>query len=146
MLLFRIKTSQMDSELIKAYQSAEYHVMSAKPFILELGKRSEGIVDLTRRLKVDCVTFITAHNPFSEVHSDEDNAKRNEQLKQDLDKLDLMIVNGYGQDKTRVWKKEDSFVVFGLGLDAAKELGVKYQQNAIVWCGADAIPLLVLLR
>lgn len=136
----------MDSELIKAYQSAEYHVMSAKPFILELGKRSEGIVDLARRLKVDCVTFITAYNPYSEVLSDEDNAKRNKELKQDLDRLDLTIVKGYGQDPAMKWKKEDSFVVFGLGLVAAKELGIKYQQNAIVWCGTDFVPKLVLIK
>ena len=136
----------LNPELIRAYQSAEYHVRSAKPFVLELGKRSEGIVDLNRRLQVDCVTFLTAHNPYSEVLSDKENAKRNRQLKKELDKLDLTIVKGYGQDAKMTWKKEDSFVVFGLELDAAKEFGVKYQQNAIVWCGADAIPLLVLLR
>lgn len=136
----------LNPELIRAYQSAEYHVRSAKPFVLELGKRSEGIVDLARRLQVDCVTFITAHNPYSEVLSDKENVKRNRQLKKELDKLDLTIVKGYGQDAKMTWKKEDSFVVFGLELDTAKEFGVKYQQNAIVWCGADAIPELVLLR
>jgi hypothetical protein len=135
----------LNPELIRAYQSAEYHVRSAKPFVLELGKRSEGVVDLARRLQVDCVTFITAHNPYSEVLSDRENAKRNRQLKKELDKLDLTIVKGYGQDHAMKWKKEDSFVVFGLGLDTAKELGIKYKQNAIVWCDTDAIPKLVIL-
>ena len=137
--------STLNPELIKAYQSAEYHVMSAKPFILELGKRSEGLADLAKQFKVVCVTFITAHNPCSKVLSDKENAKRNDQLKQGLDKLGLTIVIGFGQDPEMTRKKEDGFVVFGLGLDAAKELGVKYQQNAIVWCGADAVPQLVLL-
>ncbi|CAN4276785.1 Protein of unknown function DUF3293 [Methylophilaceae bacterium] len=137
--------SALNPELIKAYQSAEYHVMSAKPFILELGKRSEGLVDLAKRFKVECFTFITAYNPYSEVLSDKENAKRNGQLKQELDRLGLTIVIGYGQDPEMTRKKEDGFVVFGLGLDAAKELGVKFQQNAIVWCGADAVPNLVLL-
>ena len=135
----------LNPELIKAYQSAEYHVCSAKPFILELGKRSEGIADLAKRFKVDCATFITAYNPYSEVFSVKENAKRNGQLKQELDELGLTIVIGFGQDPEMTRKKEDGFVVFGLGLDAAKELGVKYQQNAIVWCGADAVPNLVLL-
>lgn len=136
----------LDPSLISAYESAKYHVRSAKPFILELGIRSDGIVDLSRRLSVNCVAFITAHNPYSEVLSDDENAKRNEQLKSELDKLGLTIFNGYGQDSAMKWKKEDSFVVFGLGLEAVKELGIKYQQNAIVWCGADAIPELILLR
>ena len=138
--------STLNPGLIKAYQSAEYHVFSAKPFILELGKRSEGIVNLAKQFKVACVTFITAYNPYSEVLSDKENAKRNCELKQELDKLGLKIVIGFGQDPEIAWKKEDGFVVFGLGLDAAKELGVKFQQNAIVWCGVDAIPRLVLLR
>jgi hypothetical protein len=34
----------------------------------------------------------------------------------------------------------------GLSLEAAKALGKKYDQNAVVWCGPDAIPELVLLR
>lgn len=137
--------SQLDQSLIKAYETTEYHVRSAKPFILELGKKSEGIVDLARRLRVDCVAFITAYNPYSRVISDTENAKRNRQLKRELDKLDLTIVVGYGQDPTTSWK-EDSFVVFGLGLEETKRLGIKYQQNAVVWCGVDAIPELVLLR
>lgn len=136
--------SQLDQSLIKAYEATEYHVRSAQPFILELGKKSEGIVDLARRLRVDCVALITAYNPYSRVISDTENAKRNRQLKRELDKLDLTIVVGYGQDPTTLWK-EDSFVVFGLGLEEAKKLGVKYQQNAIIWCGADAIPILVIL-
>lgn len=33
-----------------------------------------------------------------------------------------------------------------ISLEAAKELGARYEQNAIVWAGADAMPQLILLR
>jgi hypothetical protein len=40
---------------------------------------------------------------------------------------------------------EPSFLAFGLALEASKTLGKAYEQNAIIWCGADAVPNLVLL-
>lgn len=36
-------------------------------------------------------------------------------------------------------------LVLGLALEAAKSLGNAYEQNAVIWCGADAVPNLVLL-
>jgi len=34
----------------------------------------------------------------------------------------------------------------GLSLEASKSLGARFEQNAIVWSGADAVPQLILLR
>jgi len=34
----------------------------------------------------------------------------------------------------------------GLARAAAQELGRQFQQNAIIWAGADAVPELILLR
>jgi len=41
---------------------------------------------------------------------------------------------------------EPSLLVFGLPLETAGPLGKKLDQNAIVWCGGDAVPELILLR
>ena len=32
-----------------------------------------------------------------------------------------------------------------MGLEEAKVLGCRYEQNAVVWCGVDAVPQLILL-
>jgi len=42
--------------------------------------------------------------------------------------------------------EEKSFFALGVDLETAKNLGICYQQNAIVWAGADAVPKLILLR
>ena len=41
---------------------------------------------------------------------------------------------------------EASYLIFGLTLEAAKMLGMRLEQNAIVWAGVDAVPQLILLR
>ncbi len=58
----------------------------------------------------------------------------------------LLFIEGVGQHPSNRWPPEPSFLVLDLSLEAAKALGSRHEQNAIVWCGADATPLLVLLR
>jgi hypothetical protein len=41
---------------------------------------------------------------------------------------------------------EPIFLSLLLVLDEAKVIGTQYRQNALVWCGEDAVPLLILLR
>ena len=57
--------------------------------------------------------------------------------------IPIFIVSHQGYDGE--WESEDSFLVLGISLEGAQELGAAYGQNAIVWCGEDAIPKLVLL-
>jgi hypothetical protein len=56
------------------------------------------------------------------------------------------VVEGAGEDPEGRWPAEPSYLVLGMALDAAQEVGRRYGQNAIVWAGADAVPELVLLR
>ncbi|MGF6599669.1 hypothetical protein P3T23_004397 [Paraburkholderia sp. GAS448] len=63
----------------------------------------------------------------------------------ELTQLGLRFIDGIGQRPASEWA-EPNFLVPGISLEAAKELGERYEQNAIVWCGADAVPDLVLLR
>lgn len=133
-------------ELVDAYKSANYTVLAAKEFILKVGQRSDGLVDLYRRLGVNSSTFITAFNPYSKTLDLKQNTKRNVALKKDLDVIALEVIRGYGQDPEGLWDKEDSFLAFDITKEQAVELGVKYEQNAILWCGADFTPELILLR
>jgi len=58
----------------------------------------------------------------------------------------LPFIERVGQHPSNRWAPEPSFLVLGLSLEAAKALGSRHEQNAIVWCGIDATPQLVLLR
>ena len=55
-------------------------------------------------------------------------------------------MQGLGEHPTNGWPGEASYLIFGLTLEAAKMLGMRLEQNAIVWTGADTVPQLVLLR
>ena len=55
-------------------------------------------------------------------------------------------IEGEGVGTDGAWPAEKSFFVFGVDLETARMLGVRYRQNAVVWAAEDAIPKLVLLR
>ena len=138
--------STLDPSLIKAYEAANYYVRTAQPFTIQISVKNDGLTTWYRKLGVTSAAFVTAYNPFGVVISDKVNKLRNKQLRSDMDALGLTSVNGFGQDKLGEWGQEDSFLIFGLNLEEAKAAGIKYEQNAIVWCGNDAIPQLILLR
>jgi hypothetical protein len=138
--------STLDPLLIKAYEAANYYVTTAQPFTIQISVNNEGLTTWYRKLGVTSAAFVTAYNPFGVVLSDKENKLRNKQLRSDMDALGLTSVNGFGQDKLGEWGQEHSFLIFGISLEEAKAVGNKYEQNAIVWSGNDAIPQLILLR
>jgi hypothetical protein len=75
-----------------------------------------------------------------------ENRTRLHELKSDKSLQDFELVEGLGQHPTNAWEGEESFLVLGISLAKASEVGRKYNQNAIVWIDTDAIPQLILLR
>lgn len=144
--LEKIMQSQLDQTLINAYLKTHYHVRMAKHFILEIGKQSPELLRWQSIFGVDCSAFITAHNPLGVRLPDQENEDRNNILLSEVQAIYKTVVKGFGQDPLGEWPNEDSFLIFGISLDDAKAVGNKYEQNAIVWCGSDAVPQLILLR
>jgi len=132
--------------LVSAYEATYFHVITVPAFILKIGIKSNELEMLFNKSGHKTATFITACNPFSNSLSDEDNQLRNIQLKADLNNLNIKFIDGFGQDPLGEWAGESSFFALGIDYDLASELGAKYEQNAIVWCDADAVPHLILLR
>ncbi len=60
--------------------------------------------------------------------------------------MGFSFIPGVGEDPKGEWANEASLLVLGLSLKAAKSLGDKYRQNAIVFAAKDAIFRLTLLR
>lgn len=56
------------------------------------------------------------------------------------------IANQSNGEKGSDWPTERSYFALGLALEPAKEIGIQFGQDAIVWVGADAVPQLILLR
>ena len=138
--------SIINAGLLQAYRDTEYRVHGDEPFTLRIGEASDALASAHKRCRVDCSAYITAFNPFSRTLEDAGNAERHAALGQELEQRSLSSIEGVGQHLSNRHPGEVSYLIFGLTLEAAKAMGVRLEQNAIVWSGADAIPQLILLR
>ena len=138
--------SVIDDATIRAYRETHYCVRGDTPMTLKVDEASLPLAALHRRLQVASSAFITAANPFSQGCDEQANARRQQSLSMELAQLGLSVIAGLGEHPSNGWPGEPSFLVPGLSLELAKALGRKYGQNAVIWCGADAVPRLILLR
>ena len=138
--------SEIDVATIAAYRAAHYTVLSPEPFVMQVGEFSERLARLMASNGKTCAAFITAWNPYSEIASLEANSTAQVALTSDLKGHGLIAIPGFGSDPEKLWPGEESLLVLGLELQEAREIGIKYGQNAIVWVGQDVRPKLVLLR
>ncbi len=138
--------SKLPPALIQAYRETDYRVLAEPSFVLTLGIASPELIWLYQVHKVACAAFITAFNPFSRELVLDENRRRRAGLAKELTRRSLDFVEGVGQHPSGDWPGEPSFLVLGLALEAAKSLGITYDQNAIIWCGADCVPDLILLK
>ncbi|CAG9239484.1 conserved hypothetical protein [Paraburkholderia caribensis] len=135
----------IDPATIQAYRETHFRVQGDTLITLLVDQYNPSLAALHETAGVQSSAFVTAWNPYSKRCGDDDNVKRQEALSHELRQLGLKFVDGIGQHPTDRWG-EPSFLVLGISLEAAKALGERYEQNAIVWCGVDAVPELVLLR
>lgn len=138
--------SAIDPRTVQAYLETEYRVHGEPGLTLRVGQASSVLLSAHKLRKADCSAFLTACNPFSEPYDAALNAARQAALAKELSRRSLIFLPGIGQHPSNEWPGEDSFLVFGLTLEAAKVLGLKFEQNGFVWNGADAVPQLILLR
>ena len=142
--------SAISPSLIQAYLAASYRVDADPPFTLKVGLYSEPLARIFQRQQCDCAAYLTACNPLSEDMGDAGNAARQAELGRELKSRSLKFIDGVGLDsqseEAQKWPGEASFLVLGLSLEASRALGRKHAQHALIWCGKDAVPQLVLLR
>lgn len=141
-----LPASAIDPPTLQAYLETDYCVHGEPGFTLRVGRASAELLAAHKRRRTDCSAFLTACNPFSQPLDAAANAARQAALAKELSGRSLAFVPGVGQHPSNGWPGEDSFLVFGLTLEAAKALGMRLEQNGIVWSGADAVPQLILLR
>ncbi len=139
-------TSVIHPELIQAYTETEFRVLEGMPLSIWVGKLNSELLAVHKQYRVECSAFLTACNPFSQELSDEANSERQIALAKELTTRSLEFLPGIGQHSSNQWPGEPSYLVLGLTLEAAKALGARLEQNAIVWTGVDGVSQLILLR
>ena len=138
--------SQIPRATIQAYLETHYQVHGFSPTLLKIGEGNATLAAIHRSNGVEASAFVTACNPFSEPLDDAANAERQKILAVELTQRGLTFIEGVGQHPSNDWAGEASFLVLGVSVEEAKELGARFGQNAIVWAGSDAVPKLVPLR
>lgn len=136
----------IDPASVAAYQAAHFKVQAAGGFTLLLDKPNPELAHLFIKDVVTSAAYITAYNPLGETVAAPVNKAAQAALETDLRTLQLKSYPGQGEDPNGIWPAEVSVLAMGLTLDKAQALGMKYNQNAIVWIGIDAVPRLLLLR
>ena len=132
--------------MVEAYKLACFKVLIEDNFLLRLDEINQQLVRLFAMDRVKSAAFITACNPFSQPTTDKENSAAQAKIEAEIKSFNLKFYPGQGEDLTGHWAAESSALVMGISLEQATLLGVKYQQNAIVWIGHDAKPQLLLLR
>ncbi|SMC82982.1 DUF3293 domain-containing protein [Polynucleobacter kasalickyi] len=141
------KATQIHPDKVRAYLATDYRLgHTSHDIILTVGQRSERLATLFADNAVNCGAFLTAYNPRGAIQSDAANDLAHAQLATKLMELELQAIEGSGSEDGTEWPSEKSFFALGLALDPAKEIGLHFDQDAIVWVGGDAVPQLVLLR
>jgi len=130
------------ADTIAAYLAADFIVDADPSFVMHIGQRCEALATLG----IERSAFITAYNPLGEPTDEETNARRQQDFARMLTQRGLSWIKGAGCDPKQEWPAEPSLLVRDLSLGDAKALGRQLRQNAIVWCGADHVPQLILLR
>ncbi|MBF0463277.1 MAG: DUF3293 domain-containing protein [Magnetococcales bacterium] len=138
--------SEIDKATLQAYLETDYRVEGQPAFTLRVGTTSLELAAAHRAQQVASSAFISACNPFSQRLDEAANAARHAALERQVGQSGLVCLPGIGQHPANSWPGEASLLVFGVTLDAAKTLGNQWEQNAIIWSGADARPRLILLR
>ncbi len=116
-------------DLLHHYLSTEYRVTDP-PLVIRIRHLHTELDKLLQDYKCTDWAYITASNPASIVLPDNENMARHQMLGEDL--KGYLCFEGYGVGKDPEWKPERSLLVVGIDQDAAKALGNKYGQNAIV--------------
>jgi hypothetical protein len=141
-----VTSSKIDPSTINAYLQTDYCVAGNTPLILRIGIPNDTLAMLYKQLRTKSAAFITACNPYSRGIGELANAERQAKLHLELTQRNLPFLEGTGKHPSGSWPEEPSYLVLSVSLEAAKTIGRKYEQNAIVWCGANTIPELILLR
>jgi hypothetical protein len=138
--------SKIDPATVQAYRETEYRVLGTVPAVLRVGVRCADLEVLHRAHLTTCSAFVTACNPLGQIVSDRSNARQQQALVEEISRRGLVAIPGIGVHPTGEWRGEPSYLVPGLSREAAEELGRQFEQNALIWSGADAVPELLLLR
>ena len=139
--------TQIHPDKVHAYLTTGYRIRhQGQNIVLIIGQCSAALAKVFACNGVACGAFITACNPLGALQHDHLNDAAHAELAARLEDLCVEVIEGWGSDEGSSWPAEPSYFALGLDLLRAKAVGKLFNQDAIVWVAADAVPQLILLR
>lgn len=139
--------TEISEEKIRAYEATHYRAgFGPDALVLRIGQHSPALALRYAATGSDCALFITAFNPLGQEQDNTANQADHARLGEQLQEVASHVSEGEGADPAGKWPAERSYLAFGIDADAARELGRRFKQDAVVWIGKDAVPQLLLLR
>ena len=132
-----------NNETFEGYRSTIYRVLRSPPVELRVDVHSQQLALLQNNLSKSSSGFITGHNPYSNVLTNEENEKWHMNLTIAVETGGWPFLEGEGIDPLGKWPSERSILVLGISLAAACKLAFEFEQNAIIWSGGNAVPRLI---
>lgn len=121
------------NDLRAAYEQTHYLVYHNPPFTLQIGHRCPRLEQLLSAAGQVSAAFITAWNPMSQILDHVENSRRQHSLTVDLERDGLIAFPGLGKHPSNGWPGEESLLVLGVNLEAARHYAQTYGQLAFVW-------------
>ena len=139
--------TQIHPNKIRAYLATDYRLgHTSQDIVLNIGIQSQRLSALFVDFEVNCGAFITAFNPRGAMHSDLENEKAHSELAAKLQSLGLHAIEGSGSEESSDWPSGKSFFALGLNRADSIEIGLHFNQAAIVWVDETAVPEMIVLR
>lgn len=124
----------MNEFLQQAYMETAYHVISeTNIYKVKLNTIHPEFNLWCKRNNIKSWAFITAYNPFSKELTKNENIILNSQLKETIIKSGYIFNYGNGVPDNKNWDSEESFFIHNITLHKAKEIGISFKQNAIIF-------------
>jgi hypothetical protein len=134
----------LDAETLASYRAARYVVHAGDAgTTLQLDVHNPGLAALMRAHGAASACFVTAFNPFSQARTPGQNEAANARLREWLQARGWPMLEGDGCCGDDDRDAERSFLAFGPSAEDARAMCVEFDQNAVVFAGADAVPALL---
>lgn len=135
--------------ILHAYRQAWYEVVptpDAEPLTLQVDVPHQRMQQVMHARGASSACVLTACNPFGQLCEPNENEARMLHCKQGLAAAGWAFAPAFGRDPLGLWPGEDSLLVWHMGRAQAREWGLRWQQNAVLWMDAKATPELLVLR
>jgi uncharacterized protein DUF3293 len=133
----------LSSELLTAYEDADYAVFTRPELVLRIGEPSPRLDALLEEAGAETAAYLSAANPRGERRPEAENKASHAVLKELIAASGYPYFPGEGRDPEGRWAPEPSFLVLGIYRDNAKLMGRLFGQNAIVFVEKGGGPRLV---